>query len=46
VWTCVICSSVYGGPEVDHGHGKGTVRKGGREGGREGQNPQSDKIVQ
>lgn len=22
----VICFSVYGGPEVDFGHGKGTVR--------------------
>jgi hypothetical protein len=32
----VICISIYGGPDVDFGHGKGTVRKGGREGGREG----------
>ena len=32
----VICFSVYGGPDVDFGHGKGTVRKGGRKGGREG----------
>jgi len=33
----VICFSIYGGPEVDFGHGKGTVRReGGGEGGREG----------
>ena len=40
----VICLSIYGGPEVDFGHGKGTVRReGGREGGREGKRERGGK---